>query len=60
MHRLPSPEEMEKRVDEDFNAILQMIEEGSPVYETEAYRQNGVFERDVSHQAGEEFPETYQ
>lgn len=61
MNRLPiSPEEMARRTDEDFNAILQMIEEGSPVYESEAYRENDVFERDKKHKAGDELPETYQ
>lgn len=38
------PEEMAKRHDEDFRAILNMIGEGSPIFESYAYDED-IFER---------------
>ncbi len=54
------PEEMAKRTDGNIDAILQMIEEGSPIFESYTYEEDGVFKRKKTHQAGEELPETYQ
>lgn len=63
-----SPEEMMKRRDVDYNAMLQMIGEGSPVFESYSYRDDDVFERkepeelesgDENNDA-ENLPETYQ
>ncbi len=62
MGRLPiDPEEMAKRNDADFRAMMDMIGEGSPIFESYAYDDDDYFERKshawLDHQ---EFPETYQ
>lgn len=59
-HSPVDPEEMAKRTDEDFNAVLHMIGEGSPVFESYPYGDDDVFERKKHHRAGEELPDTYQ
>lgn len=63
-HLSVDSEEMAKRTDEDFNAMLQMIGEGSPIFESYSYRDDDVFERkekkDDDDDDEEKLPETYQ
>lgn len=60
MNYIPiDPEEMAKRQDEDVNAALNIIGEGSPVFESYPYGDSEVFDRGESHQE-KELPETYQ
>lgn len=62
MERLPvDQEEMDKRLDLDFNAKLNMIGEGSPIFSTYPYDGDDLFERDKhTWQDDQELPETYQ
>lgn len=55
------PEEMAKRHDEDFHAVMNMIGEGSPIFESYAYGTEDLFEGEVYvWEDGKELPETYQ
>lgn len=60
MSHLPiDPEEMAKRLDEDVNAALKMIGEGSPVYESYPHVSDDVIEG-KSPAKERDLPETYQ
>lgn len=62
MQHLPvDPSEMAKRNDEDVRAALNMIGEGSPIFESYPYGEYQVFENEETAQDYEkQFPETYQ
>lgn len=62
MGRLPiDPEEMAKRHDEDFQAMIDMIGEGSPIFESYAYDDKDFFERKAhTRLENQQLPETYQ
>ncbi|AOV06483.1 hypothetical protein [Sporosarcina ureilytica] len=60
MSHMPiDPEEMAKRLDEDVNAALKMIGEGSPIFESYPYGNYEVFESEEPHNE-KELPESYQ
>lgn len=62
MEDLPiDPAEMAKRHDEDFHAVMNMIGEGSPIFESYTYRIEDLFER-KGHiwTDDQDLPETYQ
>lgn len=54
-------EEMQKRLDEDYHAMLEMIGEGSPVFESYPYDERDLFNREAHHwNENDELPEAYQ
>lgn len=59
-HRPVDPEEMQKRLDEDYHAMLEMIGEGSPVFESDDDDEKDLFQHKLHKRNDDELPETDQ
>lgn len=48
---------MQKRLDEDYHAMLEMIGEGSPVFESDDDDEKDLFQRKLHKRNDDELPE---